>query len=62
MLNKWLVTTLAHKLNTPMNALILLRMRDIPRRKNTTQYIPVLYGTLILAIKVKIFTISGKVK
>ena len=60
-LKKWLVTTISHKLNTPKNALIFLIMQNIPRKK-TNQYAPVLYGTLILSIKVKIFTRSGKVK
>ena len=32
------------------------------KKQNTTQYTPVLYGTIILAIRVKIFTRSGKVK
>ena len=60
-MKKWLVTTISHKLNTPMNALIFLRMQYILKKK-TTQHTLVLYGTLILEIKVKICTISGKVK
>ena len=40
---------------------ILDNVRHSSKQK-TTQYTPVLYGTLILSIKVKIFTRSGKVK
>ena len=40
----------------------MIRNARHPKKKNTAQNTPLLYGTRILAIKIKIFTRSGKLK